>query len=359
MPRRRRQESKLRRLPIGARGAMKALRLTGLVVFPIILIFGIDLEETWRTLRGSHVGLVLTALLIMEGAILLRAWRWKLVAEASGVNYPRFWNYLVVYYTGLFAGISMPQVAASFAPVLFVSETGRSWRRTALSVGFDRLVELLVSLAFAVAAAVYLFPVFPQVSMAVIGVVAGLALAGSGGFLTLRWLRRRLERRPESRLRRLGDVAALLESKEASEVFKALRARLPAVAMLSVAVFLTQTAAVLCVAEALSLDVSRVFLAMSWSLVVLAVMLPISVVGLGPREGVLVLMFHAVGEPREAALALGVLMFVVGVLTRLPGALVWLPGAFSWLSRAPADGPQSEPNPTQQRDEPLASPDGG
>jgi hypothetical protein len=59
-------------------------------------------------------------------------------------------------------------------------------------------------------------------------------------------------------------------------------------------------------------------------MVVLVVMLPISVAGLGSREGMLVLLFTAAGEPRDAAVALGVLLFAVGIIARLPGALGWM-----------------------------------
>jgi len=50
---------------------------------------------------------------------------------------------------------------------------------------------------------------------------------------------------------------------------------------------------------------------------------PISFAGLGSREAILVVLFTAAGEPKDAAIALGVLLFVVGLIARLPGALGW------------------------------------
>ena len=74
----------------------------------------------------------------------------------------------------------MPQLAASFTPVLFAADAGHSWRRTTLSIIFDRLIELIVMLVFAFVAALYLYAETPALSLAVIiGVLvlaAGLAI---------------------------------------------------------------------------------------------------------------------------------------------------------------------------------------
>jgi hypothetical protein len=66
------------------------------------------------------------------------------------------------------------------------------------------------------------------------------------------------------------------------------------------------------------------FLASAAAMVVLVVMIPVSFAGLGSREGMLVLLFTAAGEPGEEAVALGVLLFAVGIVARLPGVVGWL-----------------------------------
>ncbi len=179
------------RIHFRGRDILKLLRWSGLVFFPVIFFMGIDLTKTVDVLRDSNVALVLLAILLMESAILIRVLRWKTVCEATGVHYPRFWDYLSLFYTGLFAGTAMPQVAASFAPVLFVSEDGRSWRRAAISILFDRFVELGMILLFAFGAAIYLYRELPEASVAVmVGlfvVAIGLVLA----FPALRLIRAR------------------------------------------------------------------------------------------------------------------------------------------------------------------------
>jgi hypothetical protein len=259
----------------------------------------------------------------MEGAIFVRVLRWKTVCEASGVHYPRFWDYLSLFYTGLFAGTAMPQLAASFAPVLFVSEDGRSWRRAVLSILFDRFVELAMILLFAFAAAIYLYSDFPKASMAVI---VGVALAFLGAFVlvpTFQFVRHRYGESLAKRWALTGRLFALIDAPDTRDVATNLRHSVPSVAGLSAVILVIQTCVIVVLAKALSLDVSLPFLIMSWSLVTLAVTLPFTVGGLGLREGVLVVMFHAVGEPKEDALALGLLFFFVVMVTRLPGAIPW------------------------------------
>lgn len=325
------------RMRFRGRDLLKLLRLSGLIVFPIILIVGIDLSETADVLRDSHVGLVMGALALMQVAIFLRTWRWKLVAEASGVHYPRFWDYLVLFYSGLFAGTAMPQLAASFAPVLFVSEGGRSWRRAVASIVFDRLVELVVILLFAFAAAIYLYPDFPEMSIAVIASLVVLAVGAAMALPLFGYLRRSFGDAAAARWPFIGNALQLLEAEDTQLMLRALRACVLPVGAVSTVILLLQTAIIVILAEALSLDVSLPFLVMAWSLVTLAVTLPVSIAGLGLREGVLVAMFTTVGEPREEALALGLLFFFVAIVTRLPGAITWLRGSPSaGTARAPA-----------------------
>jgi len=316
----------LPRLSLRGRDLLKLLRLSGLIVFPVIFFLGIDFKETSHVLRDSNAGLVLLGVAIMQGVIFLRVWRWKIVAEASGVHYTRFWDYLVLFYSGLFAGTAMPQFAASFAPVLFVSEDGGSWRRAVVSILWDRFAELAMLLLFAFIAAIFLFGELPEVSLAVIAVV-GLAVAGGlAAIPVVPYVRRNLAPAAATRWPVVGKLVQLLEADDTLDVLRSLRACLASITGITVAILVAQTVIIIVLAEALSLDVSIPFLIMAWSLVALAVTIPISIAGLGLREGVLVALFTAAGESREEALALGLLIFFVVMVTRLPGALTWLRG---------------------------------
>jgi uncharacterized protein (TIRG00374 family) len=302
-----------------------ALRLSGLLIFPAIFLFNRSLlGDAFDVIGQARPAYLVAATALMLAASFVRAMRWRVVAEAAGVHYPHFVDYLSIYYAGLFLGAVVPQMAASFAPVILMTEDGHSWKRSSISILFDRLLETLVILLFACAAAAYLFPSYHKVS-AVVFLISGGMLAGGAMLI---WMTRvaprfvaRFEVGPLARLRKVTDA---IESPEAKSLYAGMRASAWQLALLSSVVMVLQVSVVVLLGEALSLHASVGFLAASAAMVVLVVMLPISVAGLGSREGILVLLFTAAGEPKEAAIALGVLLFFVGLVARLPGVTGWL-----------------------------------
>lgn len=286
------------------------VRLAGLAVLPLLLVFGVNFGDVWRSLRDARIGWMIIALVLLEASLLLRTWRWRRIAEALGVRYPRFRDYALLFYAGAFLGIAVPQTAASFAPVALMTADGHPWRRAVGSIVLDRLVEGLATAAFAVIAALYLIPTLPQLSFAVLGVSAGVAVAA--GALMLAYRRRRaLPSRLES----------LLHSLPAFHPSPGLGGSLAA---LSVGVVAVEAAVAACAGRSVGLETSPLFIGVTWSLVALVVSLPISLLGLGPREGLLVLILDAAGEPREAAVALGFLLFALGLIARAPGLAAWI-----------------------------------
>lgn len=299
------------------------VRLGGFIVFPILVWLGIDFAEVGRSLREARIELVIVAFAFLQASVVFRVWRWRVLADVVGIRYRSFWDYVVLFYLGLFAGVAMPQAAASFTPALFMAEEGHSWQRSAGSIVLDRAIEALLTLAFAVAAAIYLYPVVPGLSISVI-------VAGGTIFLTLggayAW-RRQLGRAVEALRTRYHLLKRWSDGLQAPDLAKAAydqRARLGRAVILALLIAFLDIAFVIASAEALGIDASWVFIAMTWSVVALVIMLPISVLGLGPREGMLVVLFTAAGEPREEALTLGLLVFALGLAVRAPGLIVWI-----------------------------------
>lgn len=309
---------------LGLKHASLALRLSGLLVFPALFLFSRQLiGDAFDAMRGANIGFLVAATLLMLAASIVRAMRWRILAEESGVRYPQFLDYLSIYYAGLFLGAAVPQVAASFAPVVLMTEDGHSWRRAAISILCDRLVETLAILVVAFVAALYLIPDYHRLSAIVLLISVGsFAAIGLGAFLIAKapGFVERFERGPLVKFRKVTDT---LQSPEAHTLFAGLRSRAGELAFLSFAVAFLQVTVVVLLAESLNLHASIVFLAAVAAMVVLVVMVPISFAGLGSREAILVVLFTAAGEPKDSAVALGVLLFVVGLIARMPGALGW------------------------------------
>lgn len=316
-----------------------ALRLLGLLVFPALFIFNRDLlADAADAVRDADVPYLVAGTALMLLASVVRAARWRILAEAAGVRYGRFIDYLSIYYAGLFLGAAIPQLAASFAPVVLMREDGHSWRRSTISILFDRLIETAAILLVALAAALYLLPEHTRLSIVVLLVAGGgLAALALAPYLAMHApdLVAKYARGP---LRKLETAANTITSPEAREVYGGMRQKSALIAALSALVVVLQITVVVLLAEALGVRASIVLLAAAAALVVLVVMLPVSIAGLGSREAVLVLLFTAAGEPKEQAVALGLLLFAVGIVARMPGALGWLRrsrGAHTAASDAP------------------------
>ena len=245
-----------------------------------------------------------------------------MVADAVGIRYRRFRDYLALFYLGLFAGVALPQTAASFTMALFMAEDGYPWQRSVGSIVLDRAIEALLALLLAMGAAIYLYPVVPGISISVIVAGGSIFLTLGGAYVWRRQLGRAVETLG-TRYPRLTQWSDHLQAPDLAKAIYDQRARLGRATVVGLLVALSDVAFAIVAAEALGIDASWVFIAMAWSIVALVVMLPISVGGLGPREGMFVVLFAAKGEPQEEALALGLLMFALGLAMRSPGIIVW------------------------------------
>ena len=302
------------------------MRWGGLLVFPILLALGVDFGQVARSIGNASPALVITSFLVLQLMYVARAWRWQLFCEAAGIEGNSLARIYEIHFAGLFAGAALPQGAAPFTQVIFLSENGHSWRRGVLSVLADRAWETISMMLFAMIAAVYLWPTFPGLA-AVVLAVGGSATAA---LILLVIFRSRLLTLGQNHLHRLpARVRKLVDRPELEylgETLSRLRLRLPSLVSVSAIVLLGQMLSAVLLAEALSIELSPVYIAMGAALIGLMMMVPLTINGLGAREGILVLMFSAAGAGREEAISLGLLMLSINILSRLPGIIVWARG---------------------------------
>ena len=98
--------------------------------------------------------------------------------------------------------------------------------------------------------------------------------------------------------------------------------------------YVLQVVQVALAGESLGLQASLLTYAAAVPLVCLFMMLPISVNGVGVREGSLVLLLGAVGVEPAQALALGLVWFAVTIAAGFLGGPSQIAGLTSWSTRA-------------------------
>jgi uncharacterized membrane protein YbhN (UPF0104 family) len=290
-----------------------------LVVLVVLLRYA-GTGRVLDTLRGTQLRWFIPAAAVNIATIPLMAWRWQLLLESKRIHVGIGWL-TRTYFVALFFGLFLP--AAVGGDAVRAIELGRrsgDAPEAVASVLIDRLVGV-VSL----------------VALAVVGIVAGaggshrpLVIAAEGGFglaaiavLGLLF---------SSRVR--GVAASLLEPRGGSgrlaaggRYFDALheyrhhRSTLVAVSILALVVQLARVGAIWMLSRALGLDLPAGLLLLTAPVLFAALILPVSLNGIGVREAVFVefLRGHATASQ---SVALGVAFFAAGTLTAMVGAVI-------------------------------------
>lgn len=261
-------------------------------------------------------GVPLLGLLMMG----VRAWRWKLLLDLQKLEMS-LWRAGVLYGSGIFLGSLTPGRLGDLAKTLYLRrEQGVSWERAAAGVLADRLFDLGVMLLLALWALFHFELCRWQPWMGWAG--AGLGLGGwlfavkggkglGGGWSA--WLRRQ---RPWRFAEGMGSEMRGLKGRVGAWAL--------GLTLLAYALYFAQT---FLLARAQGLPLSAADVSAALVLVGLASFLPVSVAGLGTREGILIFLLGCRGVPEntEAGVLYSLLFFLsCFVFPAAVGALCWL-----------------------------------
>jgi uncharacterized membrane protein YbhN (UPF0104 family) len=252
------------------------------------------------------------------------AFRWQMLAQPLGFDQP-LRDYTAFYFLGMYFNLFLPtSVGGDVVRAWYLD--GGSGRRLAafLSVVIDRLSGLLILLALA-CGAVSLCPI--AVRTWIVGSVWGTAGCALLALLAVPLLAQWTHR--FDRVRRLVEgVRQYL--------------RRPALLMLATALSLAVQAAnvvlVWLVGKAIAAPIPASYYWIVVPMVTLLTMLPVSLNGMGIREGGMVLFLAPLGVSEGTAVSLAFLWFSVFTATSLVGAGIYLFGNFSRPEERPIYG---------------------
>jgi uncharacterized membrane protein YbhN (UPF0104 family) len=261
-----------------------------------------------------QVGWWLAAVLVLVGTQVVSALRWGMLAAPLGFAQP-LRRMAGFYFIGMFFNLVLPtSVGGDVVRAWYLA--GRPGRRLAafVSVLLDRLSGLLVLLALA-GLGVALSPL--ELPPWIHGCVGGALACIVGGLACLPLV----ARLPLGVGRTARDVLAALAAVRSPRL-------VVLTTLLSLAVQVANVAIVWLIGEALGAPVPFTYYWVLVPMVTLLTLLPISVNGMGVREGAMVLFLAPVGVGRETALALAFLWFAVFATVSLSGGLVYQFGHF-------------------------------
>ncbi len=308
----------------GWRGALllglKMAISLGLITFHFARI---PLDEVRATLAGADLRWIVGAALLLFGSNVVGAWQWQGLLRAAGIRIP-FWKVLSYYHVGLFFNNFLPaNVGGDVARVLDASRYGAS-RATAFStVLMDRLIG---TVALAGLALVTTLPAVDHFHLTMVY----LALVGffvvSVGMVwavfhpaVLPALERLLSRVGLGGFKpALDDMAACLQG------FRDQRGLFLRLLLVALVVQVSRIFVHVSVARGLGLHIELTYFFLLVPMLAVVVSLPISLNGIGVREGAGIVLFGLVGVGRAAAFGLQFTTYLVAVAVSLLGGLVFL-----------------------------------
>ncbi|MBI3766901.1 MAG: flippase-like domain-containing protein [Deltaproteobacteria bacterium] len=273
----------------------------------------VDLRESARVVATARHDAVLGALILYALGQVMSAYRWRLIGLSVGLV-DSFANYVRYYFIGMFFIFFGPStLGGDLVRSLYLAERVGSRARAFNSVLFDRLSGVVVLVAVG-ASAFLLFPGYDLPRPLFYATVA----FGGGLFLAW-WLAPVLVGvllPPEHRVRRFveHDLGPFWRN----------RRMLVGAAVVSLAIHFLQIVTQFVVARALGLDVPFTYICIFHPLVSALSSIPITLSGIGLREGGYLWFLQRIGIAQANAIAFGVLWLVVLVASSLLGGGVFL-----------------------------------
>jgi len=302
---------------------MIALKVLFSVALIVLLLWRIPFANVAGALRDADPRWLGAAALVMLASNLLGSYQWWRLLHVVDIRIP-LWKACAYYHIGLFFNNFLPaNIGGDIARVADSSRHGASTGAAVSAVLMDRLIG---TVALAGLALVTTFAAVDRFHLAVaylclvaFFVLSVLVLWGLFHPASLPALERVLTRVGLGRLGpHLDDLAARIEA------YRGARFLLARMLVVATGTQLMRIAVHALVARALGLHVPLQYFLLFVPLLAVIVSLPISLNGLGVREGVGVLLFGLIGVDRARAFSLQFLTYVVAVAVSLLGGLAYL-----------------------------------
>jgi len=298
----------------------------------LVVAFTLDLSQVWTALASANWADLAIALLLYQGGIVVRAYRWQALLRAFGVtaSLPRLTR---IYYVGMFFNSFLPSgFGGDVVRMMELSQDGAEGPLAVSTVLVDRIMGLLVLFAMALVALPFSWRLVPPaVSLALLTLIAAVAV---GIYLFLnRSLVEALARRvpPLGKLLARPKIAALYASFHHYDR-PALARAAGASLVFNLSLIATQAYLGRAVGVHLSLGYFFLFVPILSSLLTV----PISISGFGVREGGYVVLFGQAGVAAPQAVAMSLLFYAVNAITGLVGGALYLAQGAAGLRRRAA-----------------------
>jgi len=286
-----------------------------------ILFWSLDWRQFFQTLSTAKFDFVAAALVAYVAGKVLTAIRWAMLARPLGFK-NSLKDFVAFYYIGMFFNLFAPSTLGGDAGKVYylareTADAGRTETatRAVISILADRAIGMAV-LFWIAAVALAAFPgyadLFPPAVRYVTYIVAVLPIVAYAAFPIAG---RGLAKIPHSLAKKLYDLGNAYWSRP--DV-------LAGAVLLSLAFHLIQVAIQVLIADALAFELPWSYALVFFPLVDVVAMLPVSISGIGLREGGYLFFLGRLGVDPERAIASSIVWLAIVVASGLVGGLVFV-----------------------------------
>jgi uncharacterized protein (TIRG00374 family) len=286
--------------------------LVGIVLF-IFILSKVNIADTWALLRNANLNLCFAALATLLLMVYLKGIRWSYLLKMQGYHYS-IWNCFLIYMGTLFWGNVTPGRAGDFMKILYLKEDLNLSVGTGMtSVLVDRVFDLYLLLILGSLGILYNPHSIDPRLIQLVWVFFGLLVVA-----TLLVFNRKIgEVLIKAVFQRVLGAKMKEKANQAFEDFHRGMESFYSVAIL-VPVFLSLVSYLIffwgcsLLADSIQLHINIFFLAFTLSVVNIVSL--ITFLGMGTREGALIILFGLIGLSREQALAYDLLLLFIGTV---------------------------------------------
>jgi len=295
-----------------------------LLVFLLVMA---DLPEMYAVMKTAAVWPLAAAVILSLLQVLVGAYRWQVILSPKGIRAPLA-SLTCFYFVGSFFNMFLPTVLGG--DVVRGYELARYSRRATDSVAtvlMERILGFLALFIICWVSLIFGFRILEGTNILIIvGVVSAVFI-----LLILLLLNARLMAKILSLtglIKRWNVEARLQETYKSLRSFTSSRGVLLKVFVISLLFQFVGIIYTFLLSQSIGLGVPFVYFLIAVPLIWFIMMLPISISGIGVREGAFVLFFTQMGVSIENALLLSLMFFALRVVIALVGGLIFLWGGY-------------------------------
>ncbi len=301
-----------------------AIRAIGLFLF-VYIVMSIDIQRMVVLALDLDLAVLLVMISIVAAIVILRGIRWQVLGEEMGLCFTKR-EAVDALCVSQVTGLVLPGALGDLIRVPYLTSRGNSTDVATLSILVDAITASVIPYSVAILALIQIFEIPVTVSSLLIPIlwIGGLYLVYRVLKATLwPWI-------VTARLRKLmtsGITGNVLFDIPATIRSIGLKKTGLAIILAASSWFLYTVQGYL-LAAAMGLNITWNYLAISLSVSIMLTAIPVSIVGLGIREGTLLFMFGLVGIEAVTTVAFSLTLLVTSLTPSIAGIISWMRDPF-------------------------------